>query len=338
MQEYRTDYQTHYYGNDYYSSYNYDYRKIMSNLHELRNVLTNYDRLREKLEKEGGNLDTLKHLNYCLTKKIVIDRNYPRDCSLTEISSIINWLDDYNIYLDVRRMEDTGLPIYLLARASETNDKIIIETFYQSKGYPVIDRRYLKLVHFGKERHFINMSVFRKSAKEIYKLDDNEIDELLVKIANLYFIPCWHIDQRIPFLISDMFKLKYFKSALELLYLILLGDLSTIRSNYNSEINVFFKLVYPQKAINRLSKKLNTLNGDGLVDLNRKALIHYKNLQKIFNQLLILDVNNGQFYKYLFANLFNPDVLKTGIKNKSAINAKVKQLDNISMNIIKEFI
>jgi hypothetical protein len=275
-----------------------------------------YDDLRLKMEQHGGSLSDLQAITSMLQTRIPV--NGPTRAAavaLTDPTSVQRALDDvsrYTLHLQVRR-DTTGLPLYYLARIAEDYwcYQLVAEDLYLSPGYPADDERFVQFMTFsGHERQYLRLSPLRERTAVMLGEESSRSDELLLKVGRHVLSAAWHSDQRISASLAHHLRAPEVLHAVELLYLVLSGDLSSIRDEIARDplASRFFEDVYPQPAILRLLTSLPHSDGSRLADLPRRALQLYAALTADFNRFLRTPVQwqggpgATPFFKLVLAN------------------------------------
>jgi hypothetical protein len=323
-------------------------------LKPLIEQIKTYDLLRYELENYGGDLVIFNRISKVLSQKFAIKTDYyDYNVSLIERYDIKSALHQmgYDYILDVRRL-DHSLPVYYLCRVHSqfySNYSLIVDDIYISKGYPMHDKRFVKLMRAGHETHYLRLSPFRKATAQMLngeKADDMQVDNLLLDLGNYIFEAAWHEDQRPGILAAEVFGMPNFRNAIELLYLCLTSELCDLRSQISPDMLRFFREVYPQPAIYRFLKKLDVLVGSEINNLPEKVMPYYAQLSRAFSRFLQTEIAWGSqneiipLYKLIFANFNRLEIIAKKLTGHQAVMEEVKSLDSkakkISASIIKE--
>jgi hypothetical protein len=272
----------------------------------IRQIKT-YDEYRQRFERKGGTIKDLATLSIILSKEIFLDGYFGKTMvQLTDPNKVKSELYhiDYDLHLQVRELP-SGMPCYYLCRTKSVYfsdyNSLIIEDLYCSPGYPMPDKRFVRLMKGGKEKSFLRLSPFRKIIKkEIQNEDvrdasmDREADKILYNLGRYVLGPAWHEDQFPGMLAAEHFELTMFPRVIELLYLDLSGELCELRSRIDGEMLEFFETMYSHPAILGFLKKLKILNGAELNELPKEGLRYYVKLQKAFSHFLQIEIPWGK--------------------------------------------
>lgn len=345
------------YDDNYYSySSDIDYqrkkpsekRKIIMPLIE---IIQEHDRLLLNLKKNGGDIKTLKKITSILKKPIYFGTEYFSQTEVTlespeKINRIFREIGAGDYFLDVR-LTSYGFACYYLCRKKNAywdGYNTIIEDIYQSPDYHIIDPHFIKLMHWGHEKYHLRLSQFRDKTRALFPSDDDK-DELkrdnyLNNLSKYIFQSAWNESQQLAMLTSLHFGLPVFRQAIELIYLILSGELCDIRSNSDEQIKFFFETIYKQPAILALINNLDKIEGRALTDLNTLALKSYKNLIMEFVKLLKIEVNWGiiksvhPLLNILLSNFKRLDYVSGKLKDEDGVKEAARKLEAASQKII----
>ena len=319
----------------------------MRRLKPLINQIKAYDLLRHELENYGGDLVVFKRISEALSQKFAIKTDYyDYYVSLIERYEIKSALHQmgYDYILDVRRL-DHSLPVYYLCRVHSqyySNYSLIVDDIYISKGYPMHDKRFVKLMRAGHETHYLRLSPFRKATSQMLdqeKTKDPDVDDLLLDLGNYIFEAAWHEDQRPGILAAEIFGMPNFRNAIELLYLCLTSELCDLRGQITPDMLRFFREVYPQPAVYRFLKKLDVLVGSEINNLPEKVMTYYAQLSRAFSRFLQTEIAWGSqneiipLYKLIFANFNRLDMIAKKLTGLPAVTEEAKRLDSTAKKI-----
>ena len=291
------------FGNGYRGrSFEIDLHKAIDPL--IRQIKT-YDKYRQNFEKQGGTIRDLATLSIILSKEFFLEGCYGQTkVALTDPGKVRSALYDidYGLHLQVREL-CSGMPCYYLCRIKDIYfsdySSLVIEDLYRSPGYPLLDKRFIRLMKRGKEKSFLRLSPFREVIKkEIQNTKgrsiERETDRILYDLGRYVLGPAWHEDQFPGMQAADHFELSRFPQVIELLYLDLSGELCELRSRIDTAMLDFFQTTYPHPAILDFLKKLRDLNGAQLNELPKEGLKNYVSLQKAFAHFLRIEIPWGK--------------------------------------------
>jgi len=323
-------------------------------LFPLITQLRAYDEARLKLETRGGDISDIKRTTSTLNDAIKINDQWGgSSCTLSDqrsVSSALSRAGLYDVHLQVRK-RGTGMPVYYLCRTRQdyfSEYSLIVEDLYLSKGYPMVDERFVRLMNYGHESAFLRLSPFRGDV--ILKMADNkgkysfDVDDALYHVGRHVFQAAWHDDQRPGMQTSLHFDLPCFQQAIELLYLSLSGDLCEIRNALDERLLLFFENVYPQPSIRTFLGSLNELNGTAINELPRSALKQYVRLSGAFSSFLNTEVPWGReqiripLYKLIFANFSRLAMLASQLKDDRSTRDAAHSLEKESQQIIEDLL
>jgi hypothetical protein len=309
--EYWYDEYEDYHGFDYGYGSEYERRKFEIDLHEAVDPLIlhlkTYDKYRQNFEKKGGTIKDLATLSAILSQEICLEGRYGKTkVALKDLSKVRSALYDidHGICLQVRELR-SGMPCYYLCRIKDIYfsdyNSLVVEDLYCSPGYPIPDKRFVRLMKRGKEKSFLRLSPFRDSIKKgirdlkNQKLSiEHETDRNIYALGRYVLGPAWHEDQFPGMQAADHFELRRFPQVIELLYLLLSGDHCELRSQADSNMLDFFQTTYPHLPIIDFLKKLKDLNGAELNELPEEGLTNYVSLQKAFSDFLSIEIPWGK--------------------------------------------
>ncbi|MBE9572442.1 MAG: hypothetical protein IMF11_17590 [Proteobacteria bacterium] len=332
-----------------YHGFGYGYEhgyRFEIDLHEAIDPLIRqikmYDNYRQIFEKQGGTFKDLATLSIILSKEICLEGCYGQTkVALTDPSKVRSALYDidYGLHLQVRELR-SGMPCYYLCRIKDIYfsdyNSLVVEDLYCSPGYPMPDKRFVRLMKRGKEKSFLRLSPFREivkkgiqNKKKKCRSIERETDRILYDLGRYVISPAWHEDQFPGMQAADHFDLTQFPRVIELLYLDLSGELCELRSQIDMAMLDFFQNTYPQPAILDFLKKLKDLNGAELNELLKEGLKNYVNLQKAFSHFLRIEIPWGKrkskipLNMLLLGNFSRLDLVGKAVNNsKEAVPAK----------------
>jgi len=347
-----------YYGFGYGFGERFGHRRLGIDLHEavdpLIRQLEAYDQSRQKLEKHGGTIKDFAILSNNLSKEIYLESYYGQaKVALTDPVALRSELNDINpdLHLQVREIH-SGMPCYYLCRIKDVYfadyNSLVVEDLYCSPGYPMPDKRFVRLMMRGKEKSFLRLSPFRKIIEKALQDNENqdlsierETDKILYNIGRHVLSPAWHEDQFPGIQAADHFELARIPRAIELLYLDLSGELCELRSRIDSAMLDFFKNTYPQPAIFDFLKKLKELNGAELNELPKEGLKNYVNLQKAFSHFLSIEIPWGKRKSkiplniLLLGNFSRLDLVGKALNHNKESEPAKKRLEKEAQKIIQ---
>jgi hypothetical protein len=338
----------------WYHGYGYGNEIDINNaLKPLIAQLKAYDHHRGILEKEGGHISSIDHITGLLTTPVAVKTRYEKaGVPLADQMLMRNVLKDIHpdLKFNVRQLHNR-MPVYYICRTRRdywAEYSLIVEDLYMSPGYPVADDRFMKLMQSGHENYFLRLSQFREKLNTsglITKENASEsIDDHLYEIGRHVFQAAWHEDQRLGFLVAELWKLPEFFQAIELLYLCLSAELCELRAVINENLRIFFKKIYPQPAILKFLEMLTGLQGDMLNMLPLHAARHYRKLSIAFSKYLGTEVCwsaqklKMPLWKILYGNFSRLEKVAHDLQGDKALNLAGIKLKDESVNIISSIV
>lgn len=325
---------------------------IQEALAPLLAQLAAYDRLRHKLEEQGGDVGDLEQLTEIMRQKITIRGTYTDYPMALNLPKLLQWavqaVGHGDLHLQVRLLP-TRMPVFYLCRSHRDywgEYSLIVEDLYQSPGYPLVDDRFVKLLIYGRETYCLRLSSYREGAAALVAPNAAttswQVDNLLHQVGRHVFQAAWHEDQRLGIVVANQFGLPRFRQAIELLYLCLSGDLCALRLAVDARMLQFFQEVYPQPAIRAFLEKLTTLAGQELNDVPQQALKLYLLLSRAFSRFLGLEVEWGRekakvpLYKLIYGNFYRLGLVVQALPGNRVVSAEKESLENAASEVVGE--
>jgi hypothetical protein len=261
----------------------------------------------------------------------------------TKFERLVSSLGLWDIQLQVRRCKFT-FPKYLICEIADNYDSgygLVLAEYYKSFDYEIEDERFVRLMIGGHEKYFIRMEPFKEklSADSIHPL--TQIENIL-KAAGDYLQIAWHDDQTVSFLIADHLKIQVLKEAIEILYLILGADLSSLRSNYTPEMKSFFSNIFPRKSIGLMLEKTEKITAKEFQNMEEKARFWYSELNHCFASFLSTKIEfkgcRMPAYKLIFANIFRLNLVSNAILRNPEIKVAIKTIKSTSYAALKDLL
>jgi len=347
---------------EYFTTSHHHYSRDVDIVHALQPLvqqLRAYDSLRQRLELHGGDIADLKCISHVLKQSCLIQGRYQNHAvSLSDQHAVRRAIHDigaYNLRLEVRQGENK-MPLYYICRIRGdywSEYRLIVEDLYRSPGYPLIDRRFVRIMRGGHEVNYLRLSQFRGGSGELLaerlgKREDPptpaEVDGLLYRVGRYVLQSAWHEDQRLATMTAYHFRLPQFRNAIELLYLCLTGDICELRSAADPALTKFFHQVYPQSGISGFIEAVGALDGARLNSLPEQALGLYYHLCNAFSCFLEVRVNWGYrrlsvpLYKILYANYSRVALIAASLIGEESIKGAAKVLECEARTIIAEIV
>lgn len=313
-------------------------------LQELTALLRRYDALRRTLEQSGGGLDALAHLTRLLNYKCSLAGPYGEEQVMLsrpdQLRAALSAVGQSDIKFNVRRLENR-LPAYYVARIHLDwwgIYSLIVEDIHLSPGYPLLDRRFARVMQGGKERHYLRLSLFREAVAPLLSCAgealDRRKDTFLYELGRCIFQGAWHIDQRFAFLFSEAFELPRLRNAFELVYLCLSCDLSALRRFLTPEMEAFFDVCHPNPGIGRLLAGLASMNAADMGGVKQRALEGYRRLVTGINEAVAMEIPWASawrgpmpLWKIVVANINRLDLVRNQVGQEPDVKAIITGLD-----------
>lgn len=322
-------------------------------LKPLVRVLKSYDAARLRLQEHGGRLSDLARIARLLASEIALRGRYgQRKPSLTDpegLRAALREIDPYSLHLQVRRLP-TGMPVYYLCRTRReylAQYSLIVEDLYRSPGYPMADERFAKLMYDGHERYYLRLSPFRDAIRTAEPHDPcrhvvGRVDEALYRLGRHVFQAAWHEDQRPALAAAKHFRMTRLRHAIELLYLVLSGELCELRTQIDGPMLGFFASTYPQPALHSFLVLLKELDGGAIHELPRRALAEYAGLSAAFGRFLRVEVEWGSrrktlpLYKLLFGNFSRLGAVRDALQNSKVLPHAIARVEALADGIVRQ--
>jgi hypothetical protein len=281
-----------------------------------------YDRLRLELQTEGGKLELAQNISDLLNKPFELEGLHRASrAQLTDPGSVSHAILDTlgsTVTLDVRR-QNHSMPTYYLCRIRRDywlGASVIVEDLYRSPGHPVLDTRFATIMQSGHEQSVIRASPYRSGVATLLEgstpyTSDWAIDDFLFGVGQECLSSMWHEDQLLGIRVADHFGLTKLKESIELLYLILGGDLCGLRAAVHPKWNDFFSEVYPHPTLCAFLKHLPHQSGRDLGELPTLAIRQFAGLAKTFRDFLETEVRWGteetvvSIHKLILGNFYD---------------------------------
>lgn len=282
-------------GDTAYSNVSYDGRSGCYERHgydkeglsQLLWVLHAYDNRLRTLETEGGDRDMLRDTADLLRKEVVLAGCYGEaKVSLSDpdrLRGALFTVGQSDVALAVRRLSH-GMPAYYVGRVQRdwwNLYSLVVEDLYRSPGYPFLDERFARFMVHGHERYFLRLSLLRNKAADALGGCDTEapeVDALIYALGRSLFQGAWHADQRFAFVLAKAFEAPRLRDAIELTYLCLSCDLSSLRRFLSKPMQRFFEQHYDNPSIAELLRRLETMTGAEMTALAQRGLEAYQDL------------------------------------------------------------
>jgi hypothetical protein len=341
-------------GVEYAGNYVYSQNiNIHAILRSLMDHLREYDTRRVRLEREGGRVSDLRIISNLLNSSVPVNSRFGiRKVTLTNPGSLRNVVRDidFDLHMDVRQRHNQ-MPVYYLCRVRRDywgEYSLVVEDLYMSPGYPLTDRRFVKLMETGHEVYYLRLSQFRERAADMARENGSapkwKVDDILYDLGRHVFQAAWHEDQRLAVMAATQLGLPRFHHAIELLYLCLSGELCELRNAVNESMFRFFEEIYPQPAIRAFLEVLSDLDGGMLNDLPQRAGNLYGRLSRAFSRFIGTEVIWGHrnlqipLWKILYGNFSRFDLAEKRLMGDKELVAAALRLETESQAVINQML
>jgi len=330
--------------------------------------LSHYDEALGRLRKEGGKVRDLVGLTSLLDKPLPWADPYWRseELKLSKVPQLRSALRFVcpGTRLDIRTGRH-GFPIYYLYRTSTDffgNYSLVLEDFFRSEEYSFADplwEHFVATTSFGYALRLLRVSSYRTAAAAIAQgqgntappptapansrssassgeianrksqIENRQSPDGLLFVAGRYFLDsAFHEDQRCAVAVASLLGLDRFKQAVELLYLCLGANLSTLRElcsgKYAVPLQEFFEKCHHNPWIRRLVVHLGEARGDQLTTIRERAAQLYPELAASFARFssqtgAFKDIGPGvALYKVVIAYYRRLDLLRPLVTDRLA--------------------
>ncbi|MBN1674973.1 MAG: hypothetical protein JXR37_28280 [Kiritimatiellae bacterium] len=310
-----------------------------------------FDRLRVKLEHEGGLRSDLDQLSALLGRPIELCTRPQIAVMLKDMKGIQNALRQmmlWNVSIQVRRIT-MSLPAWLLCQVradyAQAYD-VVLDDIYRSPGYPLGDPRFPKIMRWGHEVFHLRVSHLRARLSETLAATGQKsiafLEQFLRDIAHHLFAGAWHEDQYLARCTAETIGLPRFQEAVEFVYLCGIAELSELRSfveTFPAHIEQFFEHVEPRPVIQAFLRVLPRLDGKTLGELPSLALPQYLAVEDAFGRFVRTQIRWGHrgllcpLFKVILANFSRLDLIADDLRQNEAIQAATTALEADSARI-----
>lgn len=324
-------------------------------LEPFRERAAAFDNLRLRLEESGGSGRDLAEMNLLLREPFTIrGRNWTLNPSLADQDSLRQMLrrTGRSLHLQIRKLPN-GFPVWCLLRAKhdywDYYHPLIVEEYYTSPGYPLADDRFLQVQLDTHDRFELRLSPFREKARLLLPapVTERQVDELLLQAGRYVLSSAWHEDQRLARITAGLAGAPALIHSVELLYLILGGDLCGLREamrDHAGPMQGFFEVAYPQPAIRAFLKLLCHLDGQAIDALPQRAARIYRRLSGDFSLCLQTKTKWGTFekpvplFKLLLANFSRTSELEGSLAGRPEIRKMGARLTRQARSALDEIL
>lgn len=298
--------------------------ELLQRLNPLLIQIRRVDEVVKKIARGEGRVADLVGLEQILIQPFSIAGPGRQTIMLSQPASVHTALSSLSreLHLEVHAV-DGQYPCYLLCRVStawDSPDTILEELLVSSvRNEFLADSRFVVLLRSGRSRTFLRVSLFRENLRRYLAdtkgevPDEQACDDILETVATLVLAAAWYEDQRLPFTVADVFQLRCFRSALELVGFVLGSDLYQVAAGLQDdggEVVGFFEHVYDNRPLAGLLRRLEHRGPENLADLETRAREAFLELNRAFSAFLstrdaICDLERLELYRIVLGSFGN---------------------------------
>ena len=300
-----------------------DHKELLQRVDPLIKQIRRVDEVVEKIAEGKGRVADLVDLEQILKEHFVLPDVGKTSLMLAQPAAVHSALASVSqeLHLEIHSI-DGQYPSYLLCRVStswDSPDAILEELHISARNDFFMDERFVILLRNGRSKTFLHLSQFReKLMTHLEKVgskvpNDGICDDILEEVAMLVLAAAWYEDQQLPFAVSDVFGLKRFRSALELIGFVLGSDLYQVASGIrdaHEDIIEFFDHIYENTPLAQLLKHLSHNDIENFAGLEADARDAFLELNQAFSSFLstiggLRDLDHLELYKIILGNFCN---------------------------------
>ncbi len=294
-------------------------RRVEPLLKQIRRV----DEVVAKIAEGKGRVADLVGLEQILKEPFALSDTGGTRLMLAQPAAVRSALTSVSreLHLEVHSI-DGQYPSYLLCRIStdwDAPDAILEELYVSVRNDFFMDNRFVVLLRNGRSKTFLRLSPFREKLRaHLAKMgseapDDEACDDILETVATLVLAAAWYEDQRLPFAVADVFQLRSFRSAMELVGFVLGSDpyqAATGLRDAGEEVVDFFDQVYDSRPLACLLRRLSCRGVENLSGLEAGARDAFLELNQAFSAFLSMtgalrDLDHLELYKIVLGGFGN---------------------------------
>jgi hypothetical protein len=324
-----------------------DYSERIKILRPLSNHLKKVDSHRKDLYFNSISLNKIRKYKELLTEPICLEGKFDKATftllEQTKFERIAYSLGLWDICLQVRR-DRFSFPKYLLCETTDNYDSgygLVTAQYYISYDYEIEDERFVRLMT-GHEKYFVRMNIFRNKLSENPALSQIQIDSTLKAVGDNYLSYAWHEDQLVSYLVADLWDIPVLKEIIEMIYLLLGSDLSSIRRNFTPEVKSFFSEIFPRKSLGKLLDKIEFSTANDYQVMEDKARHWYMELNRCFSKFLTTKIKHKNYempaYKIIFSNIFRLHLISDSIIGIPSVQENISAIERASYEAIQDII
>jgi len=348
--------QTYFCNSNWWKPSSLTHQELLEQLDPLLVQFQRIDEIVAKVTKGEGCVADLVNLESVLKEPIQMPRSSSRPIILAQPTTVWGELSSLSrdLHLEIHSVKGQ-YPCYLLCRVStgwDTPDTVLEQLYVSTRNDFFPDERFTILLRKGRSRTFLHLSPFRKKLREHLASawaeppDENECDEVLEAVAKLVLAAAWYEDQRLPFFVADIFELRHFRFALELVAFILGSDLHQVASGIqdgNKFVIDFFKHIYDNPPLAGFLKRLNRRGAGNLSDLESTARKDFAELNRAFSTFLsstdiLHDLEGLELYKTILGSFNNLREISGRQYWTPKTEQAAQEIEAVSFNCINHFV
>lgn len=328
-------------------------QRISPLLRQIRRV----DEIVENIDKGNACVRDLLALEKILREPFQIPGSTARSISLAHPESLHSALSSISRELHLEIHAAGGqYPSYLLCRLSTDWDApdTVLEELHVSSTRPdfFVDQRFTVLLRNGQSRTFLRLSHLRDKLRQQLANtwdvppDDEACDEILEAVAGLVLGAAWYEDQRLPFAVADVFGLRQFRAAVELIGFLLGSDLYQVAAGIQDDqqdVIDFFDHVYVNRPMARMLEQLNRHGADDLAAIEAVARDGFVAMNSAFSTFLstrdaVSDLESHELYKIVLGSYGNLHEVATKEHWMPALRQAARDIETASTNCIQRLL
>jgi hypothetical protein len=348
--------QTRFWNNIWWKPSSLTHQQLLEQLAPLLVQFQRVDEVVVKVDKGEGRVADLVELERILKEPIQMPCSCGKPIILAQPTTVLNELSSLSrdLHLEVHLIK-RQYPCYLLCRVStgwDTPDTVLEQLYISSQNDFFPDKRFTILLRNGRSRTFLYLSLFRDKLKEYLAKtwteipDEDECDQILETIAKLVLAAAWYEDQRLPFFVADIFQLKRFRSALELVAFVLGSDLYQVASEIqdgNKIVIDFFSHIYKNPPLAKVLELLNCQGAGNMSDWESIARKDFAKLNIAFSTFLsstnmLYNLEELELYKIVLGCFGTLPEVASEAYWTPALQQAIEEIETLSATCIRNFV
>lgn len=329
-------------------------QQLLEHLEPLLERLRRVDAIVLKILSGKGYVRDAVDLGTLLGEPFSIGDSTAKTLRLTDFAAVRTQLSSLSsdLHFEVHAVQGR-YPSYFLCRVStgwEEPDVILEDLYVSPTGTDYSgDRHFTILMRNGRSRTFLRLSTFREIlirwlTAECGKAPDCETcDDILETIATLVLAAAWYEDQQLPFHTADVFGLKQFRTALEMVGFVLGSDLYQVAARIREEPNHvigFFTHVHPSPALATVLKKMEHATAAKLGELESRCRDMFVQLNQAFSAFLstcgcLRNLEHLELYKIVLGCYAHLQEVASDKHWTTELQKAVQDLEACSMDVVQ---